>query len=53
MGSEAAVASHYSSGSLLEAIRGGVEGLGKTPETVSVDDLAPVDARSYFQKIGW
>ena len=38
-----AVARHYTHGSLLEAIRLGVEKLGKTPETITIDDLAPVD----------
>ena len=38
-----AVAQHYTHGSLLEAIRSGVEKLGKTPETVTIDDLAPID----------
>jgi ubiquinone/menaquinone biosynthesis C-methylase UbiE len=38
-----AVESHYSHGELLEAIRSGVRQLGKTSETVSVEDLAPVD----------
>lgn len=38
-----AVAEHYNHGSLLDAIREGVARLGKTPDAVSVDDLAPVD----------
>mgnify|MGYP005629752683 FL=1 len=38
-----AVAQHYTHGSLLRAIRSGVEKLGKTPETVTIDDLAPID----------
>lgn len=37
------VADHYTHGALLAAIREGLEKLGKTPETVSVDDLGPVD----------
>ena len=37
------VSEHYTHGALLAAIRDGVQGLGKTPETVTVDDLAPVD----------
>ena len=37
------VAAHYTHGALLDAIRSGIEALGKTPETVTVDDLAPVD----------
>ena len=39
----AAVESHYSHGKLLEAIQIGVGQLGKSPDTVSVEDLAPVD----------
>ena len=38
-----AVESHYSRGELLEDIRAGVGQLGKSPDTVSVEDLAPVD----------
>lgn len=38
-----AVENHYSHGKLVEAIRAGVGQLGKTPDSVSVDDLAPVD----------
>jgi ubiquinone/menaquinone biosynthesis C-methylase UbiE len=38
-----AVVDHYSHGRLLDAILAGVTALGKTPDTVSVDDLAPVD----------
>jgi len=37
------VENHYTRGDLLGAILAGVEELGKTPETVSIDDLAPVD----------
>ena len=37
------VATHYSHGGLLRAIRDGVERLGESPETVSVEDLGPVD----------
>jgi ubiquinone/menaquinone biosynthesis C-methylase UbiE len=37
------VSAHYTSGELLAAIRDGVARLGKTPATVTVDDLAPVD----------
>lgn len=43
MSGEKAVADHYTHGALLAAIRSGVEALGKTPETVSVDDLGPID----------
>lgn len=34
---------HYSRGDLLDAIAAGVEAIGKTTDTVTVDDLAPVD----------
>jgi ubiquinone/menaquinone biosynthesis C-methylase UbiE len=34
---------HYAHGGLLEAIRAGVASLGKSADTVTVDDLAPVD----------
>jgi len=37
------VASHYTHGGLLEAIRAGLEEIGKTPDTVLLEDLAPVD----------
>lgn len=37
------VSTHYAHGRLLEAITDGVRKLGKTPQTVSVDDLGPVD----------
>ena len=37
------VEKHYSHGRLLRAIRDGVEQLGKSPETICVVDLAPVD----------
>ena len=37
------VAAHYTHGRLLDAIIGGLEKLGKTPDSVIVDDLAPVD----------
>lgn len=43
MSGEKAVADHYTHGSLLAAIRSGVEALGETPETLSVEDLGPVD----------
>lgn len=38
-----AVAQHYTHGGLLAAITSGVEALGKSTETVTIDDLAPVD----------
>lgn len=37
------VADHYTHGTLLDAIRAGVEAIGKTPETITIDDLAPID----------
>ena len=37
------VATHYTHGQLLDRILGGVEAIGKTPASVTVDDLAPVD----------
>ena len=37
------VATHYTHGGLLDAIKDGVERLRKTPDTVSIDELGPVD----------
>lgn len=37
------VSDHYTHGSLLDVIRTGVERLGKSPETVSVEDLGPIE----------
>ena len=37
------ISTHYTHGNLVAAIRGCVESLGKTINSVSVDDLAPVD----------
>jgi SAM-dependent methyltransferase len=37
------VSDHYTHGRLLEAIQTAVKRLGKTPGTVTVDDLGPVD----------
>lgn len=37
------VAKHYTHGSLIASIRAGIESLGKTTDSVTVDDLAPVD----------
>lgn len=34
---------HYTYGSCVYAIRSGIESLGKTIDSVTVDDLAPVD----------
>lgn len=41
--SNAAIREHYDSAYLLAAIHLGIEALGKTPSTVSIDELAPVD----------
>ena len=38
-----AVATHYTHGALLEAILTGVARLGRTTETLSIEDLAPID----------
>src|ERR1044072_1671098 len=43
MSTEQYISTHYTHGDLVAAIRGGVEKLGKTIDTVTVDDLAPVD----------
>lgn len=37
------VAGHYGHGQLMDGILAGITKLGKTPETITVDDLAPVD----------
>lgn len=37
------VSKHYTHGNLVAAIQGGIESLGKTIKSVTVDDLAPVD----------
>lgn len=37
------VSTHYAHGDLLTAIRRGIEALGKSVDTLTVDDLAPVD----------
>jgi ubiquinone/menaquinone biosynthesis C-methylase UbiE len=37
------VARHYAHGGLIEAIRAGILAAGKTIESVTIDDLAPVD----------
>ena len=42
----ALVSGHYSQGGLLAAIEAGVQALGKTPETVTLDDLGPVEELS-------
>lgn len=43
MSTTSPVAAHYAHGGLIEAITAGLAAIGKTPETVAVDDLAPVD----------
>ncbi len=40
---ESAVAQHYSHGDLLGAIQSSIAKIGKTSDTVTIDDLAPVD----------
>ncbi|MEZ5658657.1 MAG: class I SAM-dependent methyltransferase [Burkholderiaceae bacterium] len=40
---EDTLARHYAQGNVLEAITAGIARLGKTPQTVTIDDLAPVD----------
>lgn len=37
------VSDHYTRGDLLDAIRAGIEKSGKTPATITIDDLALVD----------
>lgn len=43
MPSPADVSGHYTQDGLVEAIRTGLAALGKTPSTVTIDDLAAVD----------
>ena len=43
MSDSTSVSAHYTHGGLLDAIRAGVTKLGKTPESVTVNDLAAVD----------
>ena len=43
MDDPSATSDHYSTGSLLAAIQAGMRSMGLTPDTVSVDDLGPVD----------
>jgi ubiquinone/menaquinone biosynthesis C-methylase UbiE len=38
-----AVADHYARGGLIEAIRAGLAGIGKSESTVTAEDLAPID----------
>jgi ubiquinone/menaquinone biosynthesis C-methylase UbiE len=38
-----AVSKHYSRGGLIDAMRAGISALGKTTNSVTVDDLAPAD----------
>lgn len=40
---ESNVVNHYSHGSLQSALLDGLQAMGKRPETVTLDDLAPVD----------
>lgn len=43
MSDQRSIARHYSHGSLVQAIQRGLASLGKTPDTVGIADLAPVD----------
>lgn len=43
MSYEESVSDHYGHGNLLKAIESALSHLGKTPETVTIADLAPVD----------
>lgn len=43
MSNQKLVQDHYTSGDLLKAICAGVEQIGKSPETVTIEDLAAVD----------
>ena len=43
MSYDKSVADHYLHGNLLKAIEAALPDLGKTPETVTIEDLAPVD----------
>ncbi len=43
MSYEAAVSSHYQHGDLTDAIRKSLTRLGKTVDSVTIEDLAPVD----------
>jgi SAM-dependent methyltransferase len=43
MPEQADVSKHYTHGGLTETIRSGLLSLGKSPSSVTVDDLAPVD----------
>ena len=37
------ISRHYARGDLLDAILAGVEKMGRTPDTLTIDDLAPAD----------
>jgi SAM-dependent methyltransferase len=37
------VSSHYTHGSLIDAIRSGITRLGRSPDSITIDDLAAVD----------
>lgn len=43
MSVEASITRHYAASDLLSAIEAGMAALGKSPETVGIDDLGPVD----------
>ena len=40
---QADVSRHYTHGGLIETIRAGIVALGKAADTITIDDLAPVD----------
>lgn len=40
---DAAIAEHYRRGGLIESINAGLAAMGKSPDSVGVDDLGPVD----------
>ncbi|WP_269523013.1 class I SAM-dependent methyltransferase [Coraliomargarita parva] len=43
MNTNKAIQNHYSHGKLLQAIEAALPHLGKTPETLTIEDLAPMD----------
>ena len=43
MSNDEAVSGHYTHGDLLNTIQGAIAKLGKTVDSVTIEDLAPVD----------
>jgi SAM-dependent methyltransferase len=43
MAGEKVISEHYSQGDLLQSIQASIAQLGKTVDTVTIEDLAPVD----------